>query len=381
MDWNEIETSVELRSKIISQLFAESNYDPAVIDGSCVFVDAYFEKVTAHMRESVERADPGTWEGMKWEVEDDLLHQLRIAMITAFCEGGRSWPSFQDRHAEHREKPKTYSCLKETGVRDHFKEKLKADDETTFHPLNKGQLKFLLASVHNQDPSAFPQAALFARLLSGLASEVGRVANALEVKAAPVRTPAEKEEGGQNLKETLDQLAELEHQQWAHWTAYMLDTIEAAIDPATMGYEYEGTTAHAYSGSRIVQRIDAVKRWRRQIETPYEELTDKEKASDMEWAVKAYNIKANCRLGPSWVSVDIDLPPIHQWVLIARTGCVHTSVGQMRGHEDPDLDSRRWWYDRSGSPVLYNEVYAWAPFPEMPFQEGADGKAPETDEV
>lgn len=54
-------------------------------------------------------------------------------------------------------------------------------------------------------------------------------------------------------------VAAVEHDQWAHWTAYMLDNL---------------------SRENII-------RWSLQIETPYAELTEAEKESDREWAHKA----------------------------------------------------------------------------------------------
>lgn len=59
-----------------------------------------------------------------------------------------------------------------------------------------------------------------------------------------------------------EQLAELEHDQWAHWTRYMLDNLTP-------------------------QNIE---RWRRQCDTPYSELTEKEKDSDREWADRSMKI-------------------------------------------------------------------------------------------
>ena len=56
----------------------------------------------------------------------------------------------------------------------------------------------------------------------------------------------------------LERLAALEHEQWAHWTRYMLNNIT----------------------------IENVNRWRTQIETPYSELTEEEKGSDRKWARK-----------------------------------------------------------------------------------------------
>jgi hypothetical protein len=53
-----------------------------------------------------------------------------------------------------------------------------------------------------------------------------------------------------------ERLAALEHEQWAHWTRYMLDNLTP----------------------------ENVERWRSQIETPYERLSESEKQSDREWA-------------------------------------------------------------------------------------------------
>jgi len=55
-----------------------------------------------------------------------------------------------------------------------------------------------------------------------------------------------------------EQLADLEHEQWAHWTRYMLDNLTP----------------------------ENIARWRRQCDTPYADLSEKEKDSDREWADK-----------------------------------------------------------------------------------------------
>jgi hypothetical protein len=61
---------------------------------------------------------------------------------------------------------------------------------------------------------------------------------------------------------TIEKLAELEHIQWAHWTKYMLNNLTP----------------------------DNIERWKRQIKTPYNDLSEKEKDSDREWAKMAYDI-------------------------------------------------------------------------------------------
>lgn len=59
-----------------------------------------------------------------------------------------------------------------------------------------------------------------------------------------------------------EQLAALEHEQWAHWTRYMLDN----LTPENMA------------------------RWRQQVETPYGELSEAEKESDRRWADKVLGL-------------------------------------------------------------------------------------------
>ena len=58
--------------------------------------------------------------------------------------------------------------------------------------------------------------------------------------------------------ELLEKLAKLEHDQWAHWTRYML----ANLTPKN------------------------IERWGQQVNTPYNMLTEAEKESDRMWARK-----------------------------------------------------------------------------------------------
>jgi hypothetical protein len=68
----------------------------------------------------------------------------------------------------------------------------------------------------------------------------------------------------------LEKLAELEHEQWAHWTKYMIKAIKnEGID---------------LSNSHLI------KRWGRQIKTPYSKLSETEKKSDREWARKSLRL-------------------------------------------------------------------------------------------
>jgi hypothetical protein len=66
----------------------------------------------------------------------------------------------------------------------------------------------------------------------------------------------------------VDELAALEHQRWAHWQEYVHEKGERRPD-----------------GS-LVLPADLVARWQRQIDTPYEDLTNEEKDSDREQVQK-----------------------------------------------------------------------------------------------
>lgn len=60
----------------------------------------------------------------------------------------------------------------------------------------------------------------------------------------------------------VEKIAPLEHDQWAHWTKYMLDNLTE----------------------------ENIARWRKQIETKYEDLSEEEKESDRVWARKLLDI-------------------------------------------------------------------------------------------
>jgi len=65
-------------------------------------------------------------------------------------------------------------------------------------------------------------------------------------------------------KALLEQLAAIEHERWAHWQRFMHGKGERKPD-----------------GS-LVLPADLVAQWERLIETPYAQLTDKERESDRE---------------------------------------------------------------------------------------------------
>lgn len=69
-------------------------------------------------------------------------------------------------------------------------------------------------------------------------------------------------------EDLVDALAAIEHARWAHWQNYVHDQCEQ----------------HADGSLRIP--ADLVKRWKRQIETPYSELTEDEKNSDRQQVLR-----------------------------------------------------------------------------------------------
>lgn len=90
----------------------------------------------------------------------------------------------------------------------------------------------------------------------------------------------------EGLTETRERLADLEHEQWAHWTKYMLGVLEPLIDFAQKVYD-AGVDEEDVGAANL-----ALDRWQRQIETPYEALTESEKNSDRTWADKVIALMA-----------------------------------------------------------------------------------------
>jgi len=68
--------------------------------------------------------------------------------------------------------------------------------------------------------------------------------------------PLPESEAANIQAELIEDLADLEHQQWAHWTEYMLNNLAP----------------------------ENIERWKQQIKTPYSALSEKEKGSDRDWA-------------------------------------------------------------------------------------------------
>ena len=82
-------------------------------------------------------------------------------------------------------------------------------------------------------------------------------------------------------QEMRERLAALEHQQWTHWARHMLEVLNPLLQMA------------AFSPLRLAgsdKAREALERWKRQINTPYADLSEKEKDSDREWADRVLEI-------------------------------------------------------------------------------------------
>lgn len=74
-----------------------------------------------------------------------------------------------------------------------------------------------------------------------------------------------------STNELREELASIEHERWADWQKYCHSVLRNA--PILK-----------------LSQEDILVRWDRQINTPYEQLTDKEKASDMEQVNRYWNL-------------------------------------------------------------------------------------------
>lgn len=79
------------------------------------------------------------------------------------------------------------------------------------------------------------------------------------------------------LKELVEKLADLEHIQWQNWMNHLLN------EKATLLSKKRNEVVILFSK-------DDYYRWIDQMKKPYEELSEKEKNSDREYAIKAIHI-------------------------------------------------------------------------------------------
>jgi len=72
-------------------------------------------------------------------------------------------------------------------------------------------------------------------------------------------------------EELIEQLSDKEHDSWARWMSYLFSKCDD-------WYETDVNEQGVYAGKIIPSEL--VERWQRQIETPYAELSEREKQSD-----------------------------------------------------------------------------------------------------
>ena len=87
--------------------------------------------------------------------------------------------------------------------------------------------------------------------------------------------------------ELFEKLADIEHQRWADWQNFLHSKCKIKTKAALAGM----SVIKINNGLIIPQ--DCVERWERQINTPYSELTKKEKDSDREQVMRYWKLITN----------------------------------------------------------------------------------------
>jgi len=149
---------------------------------------------------------------------------------------------------------------------------------TRYRPLNPGEKRFLLALAAGplkfKDALASPALSAYSIMESDLKD---LIAEGYLVKDDDLYAQSEAyRKGAMDRYFVIDlphatlreDLADLEHRQWAHWTRYML----ANLTP------------------------ENIERWKRQTETPYNELTEAEKDKDREWADEVLHLQVGFKI-------------------------------------------------------------------------------------
>ena len=94
------------------------------------------------------------------------------------------------------------------------------------------------------------------------------------------------------MSDKREELAALEHDQWAHWTRHMLEVLEPllAYGRGAISAIARREIENGFTVPDPERAEQAIRRWNRQINTPYEALTEKEQESDRVWADKVLEV-------------------------------------------------------------------------------------------
>lgn len=90
-------------------------------------------------------------------------------------------------------------------------------------------------------------------------------------------------------EDLVEKIADFMHDQWSHWMKYQILTKNTTMYRSAGHSNVDSDPYYASDGDEFevsVIETEDLKRWKRQMNTPYSELSEKEKDSDREWAKK-----------------------------------------------------------------------------------------------
>ncbi len=94
---------------------------------------------------------------------------------------------------------------------------------------------------------------------------------------------------GDNMKkqdELIEKVADFMHDQWSHWMKYLLDNVYRwKVEEGQDKYKTINEPHYV-----LAFNLYKYERWEKQMNTPYAELSEKEKDSDREWARKLLEV-------------------------------------------------------------------------------------------
>lgn len=112
--------------------------------------------------------------------------------------------------------------------------------------------------------------------------------------------------GERNSEEMVEKLADLIHYQWSHWMKYLKSKMAFSQKPLLQLYDKDGNPSDkAYEVAIVKKDWD---RWERQMNTPYDKLSEEEKESDREWARKMLNTVRTGKIHYTKVAADAPRP-------------------------------------------------------------------------